>query len=301
MSRRTSRTQMLYTLVFLFFLICAFAAFFTGVKVGADKTEDKYESLVSTIGKEEFSGSYQQQDLVTFYHNVFLPYREFKRNWNIEVDKLARSTNARANEATLKNLGILADQHYEKVNQDSLFTESPLLYQSQLNVLKSLTLFSKASTKISAISAGAETAKLLKSDPFTEGAVKYGLQAQKNFYDSMLKWGSKNNDKIPSQVDVTKTLSFIQWKKMPLLLKNATIADMMLNRNVYEGFDPQDITAKIDDMIYSGTASSLNLTDVQSSLNLLISTGAVHEQDFIKWREQYYSKEMIPQLPFFYE
>lgn len=301
MSRRTSRTQMLYTLVFLFFLICAFAAFFTGVKVGADKTEDKYEQLVSTIGKVEYSGSYQQQDLVTFYHNVFLPYREFKRNWNTEVDKLARSTNARANEAIIKNLSILADQHYEKVNQDSIFTESPLLYQSQLNVLKSLTLFAKASDKVSAGSAGAEAAKLLKSDPFTEGAIKFGLQAQKNFYDSMLKWGSKNNDKIPSQVDVTKTLSFIQWKKMPLLLKNATIADMMLNRNVYEGCDPQDITAKIDDMIYSGTASSLNLTDVQSSLNLLISTDAVQEQDFIKWREQYYSKEMIPQLPFFYE
>jgi len=292
---------MLYTLVFLFFLICAFAAFFTGVKVGADKTEDKYEKLVSTIGKEEYSGSYQQQDLVTFYHNVFLPYREFKRNWNTEVDKLARSTNARANEAIIKNLSILADQHYEKVNQDSIFTDSPLLYQSQLNVLKSLTLFAKASDKVSAGSAGAEAAKLLKSDPFTEGAVKFGLQAQKNFYDSMLKWGSKNNDKIPSQVDVTKTLSFIQWKKMPLLLKNATIADMMLNRKVFEGCDPQDITAKIDDMIYSGTASSLNLTDVQSSLNLLISTDAVQEQDFIKWREQYYSKEMIPQLPFFYE
>ncbi len=301
MSRRTSRTQMLYTLVFLFFLICAFAAFFTGVKVGADKTEDKYEKLVSTIGKEEYSGSYQQQDLVTFYHNVFLPYREFKRNWNTEVDKLARSRNAPANEAIIKNLSILADQHYEKVNQDSIFTDSPLLYQSQLNVLKSLTLFAKASDKVSAGSAGAEAAKLLKSDPFTEGAVKFGLQAQKNFYDSMLKWGSKNNDKIPSQVDVTKTLSFIQWKKMPLLLKNATIADMMLNRKVFEGCDPQDITAKIDDMIYSGTASSLNLTDVQSSLNLLISTDAVQEQDFIKWREQYYSKEMIPQLPFFYE
>lgn len=301
MNKRTSRTQMLYTLGFLFFLICAFAAFFTGVKVGADKTEDKYEDLVSTVGKEEFSGSYQQQDLVTFYHNVFLPYREFKRNWNAQVEKLSRSTNARANEATLKNLGILADQQYEKVNQDSIFTESPLLYQSQLNVLKSLTLFSKASNTVTVGASGVEAAKILKSAPFTEGAVKFGLMAQKNYYDSMLKWGSKINDKIPAQVGELKTLSFIQWKKMPLLLKNASIADMLLNREIYAGYDPQDITAKIDDMIYSGTASSLKLTDVQSSVTLLISTGAVQEQDFIKWREQYYNKEIIPQLPFFYE
>ncbi|OME57870.1 MULTISPECIES: hypothetical protein [Paenibacillus] len=301
MSKRKSRNQMLYTLVFLFFLVCAFAAFFTGVKVGADKTEAKYDNQSSMNGLVEFTGSYQQQDLVTFYHNVFLPYREFKRNWNIQVDKLARSTDARMNAAVMKNLSILADQQYKRVNQDSIFTSSPLLHQSQVNVLKSLTLFSKASGKVSTSASGAETAKLLKNDEFTTGAVKYGLLAQKNFYDSMLKWGSKTNQKIPSAPGELKTMSFIQWKKMPLLLKNASIADMMLNRGIFAGYDPQDITAKIDDMIYSGTANSLNLSDIQSSVTLLISTGAVQEQDFIKWREQYYNRETLPQLPFFFE
>ncbi|MRN53414.1 hypothetical protein [Paenibacillus monticola] len=301
MNSRTSRTQMLYTLGFLFFLISAFAAFFTGVKVGADKTEAKYEQLNNTAKPTEFSGSYQQQDLVTFYHNVFLPYREFKRNWNTEVDKLTRSTDARENEATLKNLSILADKQYKKVNQNSLFTNSPLLYQSQLNILKSLTLFSQASSKISASAGGAETAKALNKDSFTASAVQFGLLAQKNYYDSMLKWGSKSNNKIPAEVGNLQTLSFIKWKKMPLLEKNASIANMMLNHRVYASYDPQDLTAKVDDMIYSGVANSLKLTDIQSSVSLLVSTGAVQEQDFIKWREQYYSKEIVPQVPFFYE
>lgn len=301
MNSRTSRTQMLYTLGFLFFLITSFAAFFTGVKVGADKTEAKYAQLAGHQSGEEFSGSYQQQDLVTFYHNVFLPYREFKRSWNEQVDNLARSSDARQNSATLKNLGILADKQYDKVTQDSLFTNSPLLYDSQLNILKSLTLFSQATGKVTAGSSGAEAAKLLRSDNFTASAMKFGLIAQKNFYDAMLKWGAKTNPAIPGQSGGQKTLSFIQWKKMPLLLKNATIADIMLNRGIYAGYDPQDITAKIDDMIYSGTASSLRLSDIQSSVNLLISTGAVQQQDFIKWREQYYGKEVMPQLPFFYE
>ncbi|AIQ30863.1 MULTISPECIES: hypothetical protein [Paenibacillus] len=301
MNSRTSRTQMLYTLGFILFLISAFASFFTGVKVGADKTEAKYAQLAGHEVTEEFSGSYQQQDLVTFYHNVFLPYREFKRNWNDQVDSLARSTDARQNAATLKNLSLLADKQYDKVTQDSLFTNSPLLYESQLNVLKSLTLFSQASGKVTAGSSGAEAAKLLRSDNFTASAVKFGLMAQKNFYDSMLKWGAKANSAIPDASGDLKTLTFIQWKKMPLLLKNASIANIMLNRGIYAGYDPQDITAKIDDMIYSGTASSLKLGDIQSSVSLLISTGAVQEQDFIKWREQYYGKETMPQLPFFYE
>ncbi len=88
---------------------------------------------------------------------------------------------------------------------------------------------------------------------------------------------------------------------MPLLQKNAAISDMMLNHKFFASFDPQDLTAKVDDMIYSGVASSLKLTDIQSSVSLLVSTGAVQEQDFIKWREQYYSKEIVPQVPFFYE
>lgn len=113
--------------------------------------------------------------------------------------------------------------------------------------------------------------------------------------------GAKANSAIPDASGDLKTLTFIQWKKMPLLLKNASIANIMLNRGIYAGYDPQDITAKIDDMIYSGTASSLKLGDIQSSVSLLISTGAVQEQDFIKWREQYYGKETMPQLPFFYE
>ncbi|WP_313639181.1 hypothetical protein [Paenibacillus sp.] len=303
MSQRNSRTQMLYTLFFLFFLICAFAAFFTGVKVGADKTEAKYEKQKSSngYGLEEFTGAYQQKDLVTFYHNVFLPYREFKQIWNTQVDKLARSTDARVNAAAMKNLSLLADKQYERVNQDSIFSNSPLLHQSQLNILKSLTLFSKASGEIGASASGAETAKLLKNDPYTTGAVKFGLLAQKNFYDSMLKWGSKTSQKIPSDAGELKTMSFIQWKKMPLLQKNASVADMMLNRGIFAAYDPQDITAKIDDLIHSGTASSLNLTDVQSSVTLLISTGAIQVEDFMKCREQYYSKETIPQLPFFYE
>jgi len=301
MNSRTSRTQMLYTLGLLFFLISAFAAFFTGVKVGADKTENKYDHLESIKETEEYSGSYQQQDLVTFYHNVFLPYREFKRDWNSQVEKLAHSNDPRENNAILKDLGILADKQYKKVNQDSIFNNSPLLQQSQLNILKSLTLFSKASDKVVAGSGGSETAKVLKNNSFTTSAMNYGLLAQKNFYDSMLKWGSKTNGKIPGELGESKILNFIEWKKLPLLAKNATIANMMLNHNIFAGYDPQDITAKMDDLIYSGTASNLKLRDVQTSITLLISTGAIQQQDFIKWREQYYSKETLPQLPFFSE
>ncbi|MFD1905566.1 hypothetical protein ACFSQ7_18400 [Paenibacillus rhizoplanae] len=149
-----------------------------------------------------------------------MPYREFKRNWNVQVDGLARSTDARQNAATLKNLSILADKQYDKVTQDSLFTNSPMLYESQLNILKSLTLFSQASGKVTANASGAEAAKLLRSDNFTSSAVRFGLLAQKElFMIPCSNGGSKTNASIPQQSGELKTLSFIQWKKCRCCLR----------------------------------------------------------------------------------
>lgn len=301
MTSRSARSQMQYTLGFLFLLICTFAAFFTGVKVGADKMEAKYQYLTPTGAAEEYSDSYRQQDLVTFYHNVFLPYREFKREWDAGLDRLSRGENADENGALLKNLSLLADKQYQKITQNSIFAASPLLQESQLNILKSMTLFIQATGDIGSHASGEDAVKEVKENQYVDGAVRYGLLAQKNYYDAMMKWGYRNSDTIPEATAVTKTISFVAWKKMPLMQKNASIAELMLKRELFVGYDPQDVTAKVDNLIYSGNASQLGLSDVQASLTLLTSTEAVKEQDFLKWREQYYPKEMLPQLPFFYE
>lgn len=301
MNSHTSRSPMLYTLSFLLVLILGFAAFFSGVKVGADRIEAKYDGLKKGMGAEEFSGSYQQQELVTFYHNVFLPYREFKRDWSVLSDKLARSSSARERTAILKSMEALADKQYAKVNPDAMYSNSPLLQEAQVLALKSLKLFSDASGSVKQGATGTGTLKALQTNTYAAAGVKYGLQAQKAFYDSMLKWGAKANSAIPATIGDSRTVTLTEWKKMPLLLKNDHIAGMMLNRAIFQAYDPQDVTAKIDNLIQSGTAAELKLGSVQSALNVLISTGAIQEQDFLKWQEQYYPNETIPQVPFFYE
>lgn len=299
MNRRTSQSPLLYTLGFLFCLILIFAVFFTGVRVGADKVEAKYEKSNANAQLEKSYTSYRQTDLVTFYHNVFSPYREFKRSWNEKVSLLAGGADNSSN--ILKSLRSLADDAYAQVNQASLFPDSPLLERGQLNILKSLRLFSEAANQASGISGGAQAAKTLRSGEFAEGAVKFGLLGQSNYYNSMLKWGSQTNSSIPSETGNPKVVSIGEWKKMPLLLKNATIAEILLNRGVFADYDPQDVTAKIDNLIHSGTAESLKLTSIQGATSLLISTDAFGERDFSKWRNQYYGNETLPELPSFYD
>ncbi|MBY9081622.1 hypothetical protein KIH86_04510 [Paenibacillus sp. HN-1] len=298
MKRSTSRKSMLYTMGFLFCLIAAFAVFFLGVKIGADKAEAQYAKKYPNSLAQDPNASYQESDLVTFYHSVFSPYREFKREWNDKVDRLASGTASPSQ--TLRSLRTLADEASSKVTETALFSNSPLLEQGQLNILKSLRLFSEAADQAAAADSAA-TAKELRTGELAQGAVKYGLTGQNNYYSAMLSWGSGNSSSIPSAIGNPKVISFSEWKKMPLLLKNANIAQILLNRGIFADYDPQDVTAKIDNLINSGSTDSLNLNNVQGAITLLVSTGALSEQEFSKWRLQYYSKETLPQIPFFYD
>ncbi|KAA9007195.1 hypothetical protein F4V43_01535 [Paenibacillus spiritus] len=300
MSRRSNRSQMLYTLGFLFLLVSAFAVFFTGVKVGADKTEAKYVTKNAETQSAE-GGAYSQQELVNYYHNVFSPYREFKAAWNGQLNRLSGSLTSRERASVLKTMAELADKSYSEVTRESLFSDSPLLEQGQLNSLKSIRLFAEAAKAARDGGAASQSADALGKGELSVGAVKYGLLGQKNYYDAMVVWGGRNNAQIPGSYKASRTISLKEWSSMPLLLKNAISADMMLNRKQFESYEPQDLSAKIDDLIHSGAAQSLSVSSAQKAFSLLVSTGALQENDYSRVRVHYYSSEVLPQLPFFYE
>ena len=81
MDKHLSRFQMLFSLGFIFMLVLAVAAFFAGVEVGSSRTESRYEAKKLLAAASSSKPSYSQQDLVSFYHTVFSPYREFQNEW----------------------------------------------------------------------------------------------------------------------------------------------------------------------------------------------------------------------------
>ncbi|MGF7050002.1 hypothetical protein J2T13_004525 [Paenibacillus sp. DS2015] len=302
MKNKSSRSEMYFSLAFIFVLILAVAAFFSGVKVGADRTDAKYEYLKVSPTAPEFSDSYQQKDLVTFYHTVFLPYREFKSEWVSQTEAFIRNEDASKNKKLLKKLSNLADKKYNEVMKDTMYTSSPLLQDAQTNLLKSIRLFGDSITNLSASNqkSSEQIMKELQQETYYKSATKYGLLAQKNFYAAMLKWGAKVNPDIPEQYAYQKQLSLKEWDEYPLIVKNAAVSAILLNNSMYGAYDPHDMTAKIDYMLNTGSAQSLKLTTVQSIINLLNRTDAVKENDFMK-KKNLYQEELLPQIPFFYE
>ncbi|WP_110932462.1 hypothetical protein [Paenibacillus bouchesdurhonensis] len=301
MQKKSYRFEILFMLGFLFTLVAAFGTFFLGFKMGITQTEAKYAHLSNHTGFET-TASYEQQDLVAYYYVVFQPYQQFKDEYFNLVDQLSRSDSRLKSIGIMKEIREAARKQYDQIQSQSITVSSPLLKDAQTDVLKSLKLFDESAGRIEIGSKnGTELAKSLANEEFTKSAENYGLKAQQKYYTSMMKWAAKSNQSIPADFSFQDSTTVKEWTNFPLAVKNKIVSDMMANSNLYVSYLPQDMTAKIDQMIDSGKASSMKLNSITSIVKVLMDTEAVQGKEFLRWKSTYYATEFIPELPFFSE
>lgn len=303
MDKRLSRTDLGFSLMFLLMLVIAIGAFFYGVKTGADRVRAEQAEAAEAEVKSAPAApnAYQQQDLVSFYHTVFLSYREFENEWFSALEKWKADPSVDL-AASLKDLAKTADAKYAKIKVDFVSPSSPLLTEAQNDYLKSLKLFSESFHALSkdagAMGADELIRQLNGQAFFTEGR-KYALDGQNDYYTSMLKWGASVNPDIPGDYHTPNILNLDQWKSLPLVIKNKVSADYLSGSQSFTEFLPHDLTARIDQFIQSGQAGKMKQTTVGSIAELLTGTDAVRSGDFLSNRASLYANELLPQLPFF--
>lgn len=303
MEKRLTRSELIFSLGFIFMLVVAVGAFFYGAKIGAEKTEAKYvEQAKHLTSADAEPGSYPQQDLVSFYHTVFLPYREFQSEWYKTIEKMNGGQLAEPASA-LKELSSLAKQKYAQAQTASIAGSSPLLQQAQVEILKGLKLLGEAASRGAVSSKDVETDQLLvalKKDSFYKEGVEQIMSGQLDYYQSMLRWGNTVNKKIPATYEPTSILGIAQWKTLPLTVKNKLMADHMKARMLLTSYYPQDLVSAVDDYILSGEAAKMKMKSVDAVVDLLVNANAVRSGDFLNSKAKVYAKETIPQLPFFF-
>ncbi len=302
MEKRLTTTALLFSLGFVFTLIIAVAAFFYGIQFGTDKTEAKYKAEADANGAAAGSSTtpYQQQDLISFYHNVFLPYREFQNEWFNATAKLTKGKTNDAN-STFKELSELADTKAKEAGSVNLQT-SPLLAQAQVSYIRSLKLFHEAA-RSAATSAktigGNELVKQIDKEKNYLSASEFSLTAQQAYYAAMLKWGATVNLDIPGDYKSPTMLELNKWLELPLIVKNKLMAEQLAARKKLITYYPQDLTSRVDDFVTSGQASKMKLHTLSAVVDLLINTEAVRPGDFIQNKERLYKQALLPMLPFF--
>lgn len=304
MNKRLTRTDYLFALMFIFMLVCIMGAFFYGLKIGQQKSDQKYEKILHA-GNEAVQepGAYDQQVLVSYYHTIFLPFREFQNKWFEQLNQIELGSSTVDASAVMKELSKLADEKYNALQGKSMPASSPLLQQSHEGYLKSLKLFSDTlknyQSKANGIR-GAELMDTIKKDPYYQEAITQALTAQKNYFASIVAWNETINPEL-EPFDSNKNADLDQWRQMNVNVKNLYITAKLLNNKAFTPFYPQDLTIRIDDFIASGQAKKLNAADVNQTMDLLLSTNAVRSGDFVKGKAKWYGNEPLPQLPFFFD
>jgi hypothetical protein len=304
MGKRLTRTDYIFTLIFIFMLVCAIAAFFYGLKIGKENTEIKYEALL--YQKEEMPlelTAYHQQSLVSFYHTIFLPYRDFQKKWFDHMDSLELRSNTVDPQSIFTELRKLADKQYNEMVSKAMPDASPLLQESHEEYLKSLRLFSEAfkQNQFNNLQ-GIELINRVEEDTYFQEAKQFALSAQHKYYDAIVKWNQSINPNLsPDEILINPKLTNEAWNRLNLNEKNSWIAFLMKEEQYFEHFYIQDMTIHVDELIENGQADKLNLLNIQQIVNTLISTGAVRTEDFIMNKDRYYENETLPQLPFFFQ
>ncbi|MBD0380629.1 hypothetical protein [Paenibacillus sedimenti] len=302
MDKRLTRTDYLFALMFIFMLVCILGAFFYGLKIGGQKSDQKYEKILhADKAAVQEIGAYDQQVLVSYYHTIFLPFREFQNKWFEQMSQIEIGNSAIDASAVLKELNKVADDKYNQLQSKNMPASSPLLVQSHQGYLKSLKLFADTSKSYQSKANGMSGAQLLAaidSDAYFQEAKTQALTAQKNYFESIVAWNVTLDHDLES-FDPNNNANLDQWRAMNVNVKNLYITAKLLKNKAFSPFYPQDLTIRIDEFIVSGQAKKLNVGDVNQTIDLLLSTNAVRSGDFVKGKAKWYSNEPLPQLPFF--
>ncbi|NEW06119.1 hypothetical protein GK047_08865 [Paenibacillus sp. SYP-B3998] len=302
MDKRLTRTDYLFALMFIFMLVCILGAFFYGLRLGQEKSDQKYDKILhADKGTAQEIGAYDQQVLVSYYHTIFLPFREFQNKWFEQMNQIELGNSAVDASAVLKELSKVADEKYNLLMSKNMPASSPLLVQSHQGYLKGLKLFADTLKTYQSKANGMSASQLLAAidnDAYFQEAKTQSLTAQSNYFSSIVAWNGTIDHDLEA-FDPNNNANLDQWRAMNVNVKNLYITTKLLKNKAFSPFYPQDLTIRIDEFIASGQAKKMNVNDVNQMMDLLLSTNAVRSGDFVKGKAKWYPNELLPQLPFF--
>lgn len=303
MNKKMTKFDMMMALGFILLLAVGVGAFFYGLQVGKQQTDAKYAAVIAELTDErnQDNVSYHQQQLVSFYHTVLLPFRQFQDKWFDRMAAIEAGSDSTDASALLKELGRLAREKAEEIKPTTIPEVSPLLRDAQANYLKSLTVFAEATDRLQSGPRGAALIETMRQDGYIAEASELALRAQAQYYEAIWKWSESAAPGQPGAEAIQKdNLTFAEWRGMPLNAKNVFISRYLQRNGVFHPFYPQDVAARIDDLDAVGGVGQLGIADLDAAVAMLLSTGAVRTNDFFQSKDKHYKEEKLPQLPFFY-
>ncbi|CAM3570378.1 hypothetical protein [Marinicrinis lubricantis] len=306
MEKRLSMSDYVLVLVFIFMFFCIIGAFFFGLQMGKDKTEQKYELMLeekqdSGAAAASSLNAYDQQQFISFYHMVYEPYREFQNKWFDELEQLDQNSKAEDITAALKSVKGESQNTYAKLKQLTASPSSPLLISSQELYMKSLQQFTSAMDELMKLKwEGKAPADTIHANQALMEAQRSALNAEASFYEAITKWHERYEYRI-EDIDLMnkQNLTIEEWNKLAFNYKNAYIAVYMKEHQMYKAYAVHDVTAQIDLLLSTQGAEAFHWSNVSQAITMVENTRSVRAGDFKANKARLFKDELFVDIPLF--
>lgn len=265
--------------------------FFLGANIGQNKAEEEFSRYLTENGEEVEETealNYSHTDFVTYYYDVYLPFKEFRKEYlnyyhNVHisdqnVDKLALTVEIREVTKNIKS----------ELSSARTRNTSPLLldsYQEYLLAVESIEsglnqLFATENLRTEQVS------KLIENlDEFNQGQ-KHWLQGQTLFYEAVVLWESFFVTKeTPNLIDDPLYYTMSQWKDLGFHQKNELISKVLESKGILSSFNPEDVLIYLDSLS-NHTNQNNQLHKVTDAIEFLIASDSIRQGEFIERIDQ---------------
>lgn len=273
------------------------AGFFLGANIGKTKAEEEFSRYLTENGEQDVDTgalNYSHTDFVSYYYDVYLPFKEFRKEYlnyyhqvqlsEQSVDKLALTVDIREVIKKIK----------EDLSSASTRNTSPLLQDSHREYLSAVRSIESGLNQLFATeNLRTEQINQLidELDEFKQGQ-KHWLHGQTLFYEAVVLWESFFVTKeTPSLIDDPLHYTMSQWKELRFHQKNELISKVLESKGVLSFFNPEDVLIYLDSLSTNHSNQSNQLHKVTDTVEFLIASGSIRQGEFIERIDQ---TTMIP-------
>jgi hypothetical protein len=242
---------------------------------------------------------YNEQDFIRFYYSVYAPLLELKEAHFHTLARLPEQPRD-AREQALDELSGKAKETLNALEKDLPLAGSPLLAQAKTYYEQSVRAYLDGIEHIRT----EQNSNALTPDELQSRLTLFTnnwLKAQGFLYKALATWEAVYVNKHPLPKQLPQAVSVAAWKEYPFHYRTYLAAEYLSQMKLYDEFNPEDLTARLDMLLRSREATVLGIKEIPSAIRLLQATDAVRSGDFKQLQAKLYAGLQFPEMPIYRE
>lgn len=301
MSNRLTKFDFFVVFMILLSLACLIGGFFIGASYTRSKAEAEFNQYIAEVSKYQTESTllnYAHTDFVSYYHQIYLPFKEFRNLYIAQIESSIKSGDYAQIADNVSSLRKQTERIMKEIERAQIPHTSPLLQTSQKELLRSLMSYEQGLDKLADLPkerAESISTFLQESEEFSAGK-KHWLKGQRLFYEALLFWESFFvTEEKPQLIENPSQYTLNQWVQLGFHQKNELIAKLLEELELVTLYNPEDVTVYIDSLASHHHDGNQRVVD---ALQFLSASDSIREGQFIEKIKDYESVQ-LPMIPLF--